>query len=431
MYNKKLTILCYAINATGHINALLGIAFALRRRNHRVVFITAKSREGTFLKIGFKEETYEENPIDNRTIESNINSSSEEFKKPAIEQVQWVVNTFERGVERIKFMEKRMREIVSKVKPDVIVIDDIIPHPCFIHSNAPLVYTNSISPLFAIDDERLPPGFFGLPLNERSEWESSRKIFDALKEKVWNKMNNWLEENGIQKLAKFRVQHRSSNLNIYMYPKPLMEDFLRLCPLGEEWMGLDHSIRESVEKFNLPENFKRENERLIYLSMGSLVSIIAELMSHLTQILSKCKHKIIVVTGKSHQEYNLAENMWGEPFLPQLEILPLVDLVITHGGNNTFVETLYFGKPMIVLPVFGDQHDNAQRAVEAKIGFKFNPFSVTENELLNAIDDLLNDNEISERVRKISKHMRESNALNDVVERIEQIAKYPKIPTIM
>ncbi|CAG2118993.1 unnamed protein product, partial [Medioppia subpectinata] len=47
--------------------------------------------------------------------------------------------------------------------------------------------------------------------------------------------------------------------------------------------------------------------------------------------------------GPLHDEYSLTDNMWGEGSVPQIQVLPLVDLVITHGGNNTVTETFYFG----------------------------------------------------------------------------------------
>ncbi|RWS14668.1 glycosyl transferase-like protein [Dinothrombium tinctorium] len=256
------------------------------------------------------------------------------------------------------------------------------------------------------------------------------QIWNENMKTIWRKMNEALEANALPALRKYRLRHVSTNLNVYIYPKPLMEDYLRLCPLSDEWIGLDHSIRECSQKFSLPSKFDLSESKLIYLSMGTLGSNNFELMSRLITILAKCKHRIIIVTGKYHSLYKLADNIWGESFLPQLEILPLVDLVITHGGNNTFVETIYFGKPMIVLPLFNDQFDNAQRAVETKIGIRLDPFTVEEQAFLDAIDNLLNDFEAKQRVELISKQMKESNSMESVVNRIEKIAKHPKIPTV-
>ena len=97
------------------------------------------------------------------------------------------------------------------------------------------------------------------------------------------------------------------------------------------------------------------------------------------------RHIAYVVTGAAHGEFELAENMTGAEFLPQVSMLAHVDAVITHGGNNTVTESMWFGKPMIVLPIFWDQHDNAQRVHETGHGVRLPTYTFDDDELIDAL----------------------------------------------
>jgi len=69
-----------------------------------------------------------------------------------------------------------------------------------------------------------------------------------------------------------------------------------------------------------------------------------------------------------------------EEFVPQSALLPHVDLVVHHGGNNSFTECLYYGRPMVILPFSSDQFNiafDAECAGLAEVA-EPNTFSQTE-----------------------------------------------------
>ncbi|OTF74006.1 hypothetical protein BLA29_009994, partial [Euroglyphus maynei] len=197
---------------------------------------------------------------------------------------------------------------------------------------------------------------------------------------------------GYPEVAPNQFLFKSPHFNIYGYPEEL--DYTDLISLPENFVRLDAFRRDSSESFELPAEFKakiKPGDKLIYVSMGSMGSIDVDLMKRLVAELSKSPHKYIFSMGPAHDQYELADNMWGEAFLPQTKLLPLVDMVITHGGNNTVTETFSFGKPMIVLPLFGDQYDNAQRIMEKGYGNRMNGYLFKEGELCKMIDQMLVD----------------------------------------
>jgi MGT family glycosyltransferase len=162
---------------------------------------------------------------------------------------------------------------------------------------------------------------------------------------------------------------------------------------------------------------------LIYLSLGSLGSADVDLMKRLIDVLGMTQHRFIVSKGPQHTEYKLADNMWGAEFLPQTSLIPLVDLVITHGGNNTTTEALHFGKPMVLLPLFWDQYDNAQRMDELGFGRRLQTYAFADAELAGAVDDLLADTGLRSRMEGMGAAIRARRGKEraaDVIERIAQ-----------
>jgi UDP:flavonoid glycosyltransferase YjiC (YdhE family) len=141
-------------------------------------------------------------------------------------------------------------------------------------------------------------------------------------------------------------------------------------------------------------------------------------MQRLVAALAEAPHRFIVSKGPQHEQYELAPNMWGAEQVPQVSVLPLVDLVITHGGNNTVTECFHFGKPMVLLPLFWDQYDNAQRVDETGFGRRLSTYGFADDELLDAIDGLLADADLQRRLASASSAVRAVNGTRRAAELI-------------
>jgi len=131
---------------------------------------------------------------------------------------------------------------------------------------------------------------------------------------------------------------------------------------------------------------------------------------------------VIVSKGPLADQITLHDNMAGEQFLPQPAILPQVDLVITHGGNNTVTECFHNGRPMVVLPLFWDQVDNAQRVDETGFGQRFGAYDVTEEQLLGAVERLIADDALRGRMAAISRRLQANPGTVRAADLIERVA---------
>jgi UDP:flavonoid glycosyltransferase YjiC (YdhE family) len=113
--------------------------------------------------------------------------------------------------------------------------------------------------------------------------------------------------------------------------------------------------------------------------------------------------------------------MWGAQSVPQTNVIPLVDLVITHGGNNTTTESFHFGKPMIALPLFWDQYDNAQRIAETGFGVRLDTYRFTDEEMHGAIERLLGDTALRRRSAELGATIRARSGTRQAADLLERL----------
>ena len=99
-------------------------------------------------------------------------------------------------------------------------------------------------------------------------------------------------------------------------------------------------------------------------------------------------------------------NVIVDKWFPQPSVIPQVDAVIHHGGNNTFTECLYFGKPSIIMPYVWDGHDNATRVHETGHGLKMHRAHWSVEELARNLEFILTDVTMRERLAATSSQMR-------------------------
>src|SRR5262249_48596978 len=282
-------------------------------------------------------------------------------------------------------------------------------------SGIPWVRIMSCNPL-ELKDAALPPTFSGYPSHERAGWDGFRARYRELHDPLQQGFSEFCEARGAPPLPEGEFIHESPFLNLYVFPAEA--DYERARPLTG-WARLDSCVRETDTEFEFPNDGRRR----VYLSLGSLGSADVELMQRLIDTLAETDHLVVVSMGPLHDELRLSENMIGAEFLPQPAILPQVDLVITHGGNNTITESLHFGKPTVVLPLFWDQHDNAQRMHELGLGRRLGTYGPAPVQLRGAVDGLLADASLAARLTAISTRLQSDPGTARAADLIARLAE--------
>jgi polyene glycosyltransferase len=148
-------------------------------------------------------------------------------------------------------------------------------------------------------------------------------------------------------------------------------------------------------------HWMESNESIVYINFGTVIRLSDEqIASILDTVVQLPSHGVLWKLTKEEQGRlpagrNLPPNLRLESWLPsQLDVLnhPHVQVFFTHGGSNSIHESLYFGKPVLVLPLWMDCHDLAARVVAVGTGLLVSRKEKNNPTLLaNKLNQILSD----------------------------------------
>jgi UDP:flavonoid glycosyltransferase YjiC (YdhE family) len=158
---------------------------------------------------------------------------------------------------------------------------------------------------------------------------------------------------------------------------------------------------------------RRTSRPLIYLTLGTAFGT-PELLTTVIEGLATLNAGVVAAAGRVRLDQlgDVPDNVTVQPWVPQANLMPHVDVVVHHGGSGTTLGALTVGAPQLLLPQGADHFANADAVSAAGAGLVLLP-------------EQLSANAIAEHTRKLLPHHRRAGHRDAARTIAEEIARMP------
>lgn len=407
--------------ASGHLNALMTIGKALGEKGNSVTFSTVRRPQ---FRQKLEGAGFHYVPV-----------------KPSFAAIGLIVLPFYSGYAETAFamkqfyggmvnFAKQYLKIFTRKKPEHLIADFGFPGACLAAEKLGIPYTIIYHAGLLFPGPGVPPFGTGLPIGEH--WGSTGEKYQA--------MNKKLEEDIGKKFIKARkklglprgMEDYASNphspwLTLVLTtdkieaPRTISSDttfFIGPCFSGRTGMSGDFDF-----------SFLKSDRKKIYISLGTVFNNKPHVFLKLIEALDNENYQLIVSAGGSYNKLkreDLPANVHIFPSVPQVELLPQIDVMISHGGNNTVNETLAAGKPILVIPVGGEQGDNASKIVYLRCGLRADIDNFRTDEIRHNITRILTEPVFSEAAQKAKDAIAKTQGTITAITMLEYLTKNKK-----
>jgi UDP:flavonoid glycosyltransferase YjiC (YdhE family) len=159
------------------------------------------------------------------------------------------------------------------------------------------------------------------------------------------------------------------------------------------------SLPELTGKEELPswlEELGTGKRPVVYATLGTIFNqpgndpVFADLLAALAAenvdgVLTIGRDRQVTEFGPVPRHVRLAQ------YIPLAALMPHLDLVVSHGGSGTLIAALAHGLPQVVVPIWADQPENAQRVADLGAGIMIDGSERSVDSIRAAIRATLSD----------------------------------------
>ena len=162
---------------------------------------------------------------------------------------------------------------------------------------------------------------------------------------------------------------------------------------------------------------------VIYASLGTTRNVRPALFRMIAESCSEIGFQLVLSLGNRFDPHVFSD-LPGRPvvttFAPQLELLAVADVVITHGGLNTTLEALAEGKPLVVIPFAYDQPAMAARLKRLHVAEVLPVMRLSAKRIQAAVTKVLSDGSYRHAAQELQTCLRSARGSECAADIIEQ-----------
>ena len=298
-------------------------------------------------------------------------------------------------------LDEMTTEKIGEIRPDIVVSDSVAFWGKLVAMKHGIPYVSSTT-TFAFNR-------YSAKYMKETPWDIAKMLFTMPK---INKQIKRLKRKGYPVKGILDIVQNDNETNTIVYTSKYFQ------PCSHTFSDRYHFIGPQIRP--ITKTYEKRAEKTVYISMGT-VNQNRDFYRNCIRALEETDWQVIISMGTNREHFDhLPDHIQIYESVDQMAVLSIADAFITHCGMNSASEGLYYKVPLVLFPQTQEQGAVAARVEELGAGVRLP--SISEEDILKALKQVLQEASYKENAEKISDSFRSCGGAREARAFLEEIA---------